>query len=139
MTRCVEYVIIRCKVICFTEGSDHVFEKNLLIPCLLDIYGELLTERKRELLDYYYEEDYSLSEISELTGISRQGVRDSLRKSAAELLEFEEKLRLYEKKTSLEQLIEQTRETLKSISDTEENKALISSVSTRLDAMEELL
>lgn len=139
MTRSVEYVIIRCKVICFTEGSDHVFEKNLLIPCLLDIYGELLTERKRELLDYYYEEDYSLSEISELTGISRQGVRDSLRKSAAELLEFEEKLRLYEKKTSLEQLIEQTRETLKNISDTEENKALISSVSTRLDAMEELL
>jgi len=116
-----------------------VFEKNLLIPCLLDIYGELLTERKRELLDYYYEEDYSLSEISELTGISRQGVRDSLRKSAAELLEFEEKLRLYEKKTSFEQLIEQTRETLKNISDTEENKALISSVSTRLDAMEDLL
>ena len=116
-----------------------MFEKNLLIPCLLDIYGELLTERKRELLDYYYEEDYSLSEISELTGISRQGVRDSLRKSAAELLEFEEKLRLYEKKTSLEKLIEQTRETLKSISDTEENKALISSVSTRLDAMEDLL
>lgn len=139
MTRCVEYVIIRCKVIYFTEGSDLVFEKNLLIPCLLDIYGELLTERKRELLDYYYEEDYSLSEISELTGISRQGVRDSLRKSAAELLEFEEKLRLYEKKTSLEQLIEQTRETLSQVSETVENKVLVASVSTRLDAMEELL
>ncbi len=116
-----------------------MFEKNLLIPCLLDIYGELLTERKRELLDYYYEEDYSLSEISELTGISRQGVRDSLRKSAAELLEFEEKLRLYEKKTSLEQLIEQTRETLSQVSETVENKVLVASVSTRLDAMEELL
>lgn len=139
MTRCVEYVIIRCKVIYFTEGSDLVFEKNLLIPCLLDIYGELLTERKRELLDYYYEEDYSLSEISELTGISRQGVRDSLRKSAAELLEFEEKLRLYEKKTSLEQLIEQTRETLSQVSETVENKVLVASVSTRLDAIEELL
>ena len=116
-----------------------MFEKNLLIPCLLDIYGELLTERKRDLLDYYYEEDYSLSEISELTGISRQGVRDSLRKSAAELLEFEEKLRLYEKKTSLEQLIEQTRETLSQVSETVENKVLVASVSTRLDAMEELL
>ena len=89
------YAIIQCKVIYFTESSDHVFEKNLLIPCLLDMYGELLTERKRELLDYYYEEDYSLSEISELTGISRQGVRDSLRKSAAELVEFESKLHLY--------------------------------------------
>ena len=130
---------MRCKVICFTEGSDHVFEKNLLIPCLLDIYGELLTERKHELLDYYYEEDYSLSEISELTGISRQGVRDSLRKSAAELVEYESKLRLYEKKTALRELIEQTRETLSLVTETDENKVLVASVATRLDALEELL
>ncbi|MBR6808388.1 MAG: DNA-binding protein [Clostridia bacterium] len=116
-----------------------MFEKNLLIPCLLDIYGELLTERKHELLDYYYEEDYSLSEISELTGISRQGVRDSLRKSAAELVEYESKLRLYEKKTALRELIEQTRETLSLVTETDENKVLVASVATRLDALEELL
>ena len=116
-----------------------MFEKNLLIPCLLDIYGELLTERKRERLDYYYEEDYSLSEISELTGISRQGVRDSLRKSASELVEFESKLKLYEKKTALEQLIAQMRETLEKISDSEENKASVVSVLTRLSAMEDVL
>lgn len=75
-----------------------MFSKNLLLPCLLDIYGALLTDRKRELLDYYYEEDYSLSEISELTGISRQGIRDSVKKSEALLLDYEEKLGLYAKK-----------------------------------------
>jgi len=79
-----------------------MFAKNLLLPCLYDIYGPLLTERKRELLDYYYEEDYSLSEISELTGISRQGVRDSVKKSETELMELEEKLQLYEKRSSAE-------------------------------------
>lgn len=75
-----------------------MFSKNLLLPCLLDIYGVLLTDRKRELLDYYYEEDYSLSEISELTGISRQGIRDSVKKGEALLIDYEEKLGLYAKK-----------------------------------------
>ncbi|MBQ7923264.1 MAG: DNA-binding protein [Clostridia bacterium] len=79
-----------------------IFEKNMQIPFLTDIYGELLSERKRELLDYYYNEDYSLSEISEITGISRQGIRDSVKKSEAELLEFEEKLCLLKRIRALE-------------------------------------
>ena len=57
-----------------------MFEKNMKFPILLDTYGSLLTDRKREILDYYYNEDYSLAEISEITGISRQGVRDSIKK-----------------------------------------------------------
>ena len=50
--------------------------KNLEIPFLLDFYGEMLTEKQRNCLAYYYEEDLSLSEIAENEGISRQGVRD---------------------------------------------------------------
>ena len=64
---------------------------------LLDTYGVLLTERKREILDYYYNDDYSLSEISELTGISRQGVRDSIKKSEEEIYGYEARLRVVEK------------------------------------------
>ena len=86
-----------------------MFEKNLLLPYLLDIYGSLLSERKKELLDYYYGEDYSLSEISELTGISRQGVRDSIKKSEAELLDIEDKLRLFEKRKKAESLIHEAK------------------------------
>jgi predicted DNA-binding protein YlxM (UPF0122 family) len=71
-----------------------IFEKNMKFPLLLDTYGPLLTDRKRELLDYYYNEDYSLSEISELTGISRQGVRELIKKAEEELNFYEQKLHL---------------------------------------------
>ncbi len=63
--------------------------KDMRFPLLLDAYGALLTERKRELLDYYYNEDYSLSEIAEITGLSRQGVRDGIRKAEEELRTLE--------------------------------------------------
>ena len=78
-----------------------IFEKNMKFPLLLDTYGSLLTDRKRELLDYYYNEDYSLSEISELTGISRQGVRDSIKKSEEEILKLESKLNIVQKNEEL--------------------------------------
>lgn len=74
-----------------------IFEKDMKFPLLLDIYGVLLSERKRELLELYFNEDYSLTEISELTGISRQGVRDSIRKSKDEISELESKLKIAEK------------------------------------------
>ena len=60
-----------------------IFEKDMTIPLLMDLYGQVLSERKRELLDYYYNEDYSLAEIAEITGISRQGIRESVKKSEA--------------------------------------------------------
>ena len=71
-----------------------IFVKDMRFPLLLDAYGALLTERKRELLEYYYNEDYSLSEIAELTGLSRQGVRDGIKKAEDELHTLEETLSL---------------------------------------------
>ena len=74
-----------------------MFEKNLEINYLLDFYGDVLSERKRGVLELYYNEDYSLSEIADEIGISRQGVRDIIKKSEDELIYLEEKLGLYEK------------------------------------------
>ncbi len=74
-----------------------MFSKDLRFPDLLDVYGDLLKEKKREILEYYYNDDFSLSEISELTGISRQGVRDSIKKSESELENYENSLHLLEK------------------------------------------
>ena len=74
-----------------------MFEKNLEINYLLDFYGEVLTDRKRGVLELYYNEDYSLSEIADEIGISRQGVRDIIKKSEDELIYLEEKLGLYKK------------------------------------------
>ena len=71
-----------------------MFEKNLTMGYLLDFYGDLLAERRRELMSLYYNEDYSLAEIAAEVGISRQGVRDLIKKAEEELLFFEEKLGL---------------------------------------------
>ncbi len=83
-----------------------VFMKNMKFPLLLDVYAVLLTERKREILDYYYNDDYSLSEIAELTGISRQGIRDSIKKSEEEINEYESKLKIVEKQEEASKLCE---------------------------------
>lgn len=78
-----------------------MFEKDLRISYLLDFYGDVLTERKKEVLDMYYNEDLSLAEIAEQIGISRQGVRELIKKAEDELLFLEEKLGLAKKMRAL--------------------------------------
>ena len=58
---------------------------------LLDFYGDLLTEKQRESLDYYYNDDLSLGEIAQEHGISRQGVWDNIRHAEASMRGIEEK------------------------------------------------
>ncbi len=69
-------------------------KKNLQISILLDFYKEMLTEKQTDAIDLYYNQDLSLSEISEHLNITRQGVRDSIKRGEKLLLELEEKLRL---------------------------------------------
>lgn len=78
-----------------------MFQKSLEIGYLLDFYGEMLNERRRTVLDMYYNEDMSLSEIAESLGITRQGVRDLIKKAGDELLLFEDKLGMAKKFRSL--------------------------------------
>ncbi len=66
----------------------------LEMSLLFDFYGETLTEKQRELFDLYYNEDLSLSEIAEHAGITRQGVRDSIKRAEHALHEMEDKLGL---------------------------------------------
>ena len=70
---------------------------NLEITMLLDIYGKILTEKQCDYLNYYYNDDLSLSEIAENEGITRQGVRDAIKRAEASLYDMESKLRLLEK------------------------------------------
>lgn len=87
-----------------------MFEKNLNIGYLLDFYGELLPERKRSVMDMYYNEDLSLAEIAAEIGISRQGVRDIIKKSEDELLFYENKLGLAGRLKSVESCASELRE-----------------------------
>ena len=66
-------------------------DSRLMQSMLLDFYGELLTEKQRECYDLHYNEDLSLSEIAEQSGISRQGVWDNIRRAEASLRQIEEK------------------------------------------------
>ena len=64
--------------------------KNLEISILLDYYGQMLTEKQLEVAQLYYNEDLSLAEIAQLANITRQGVRDSIKRAEHALREMEE-------------------------------------------------
>ena len=84
-----------------------MFEKNLNVAYLLDFYGEVLSERTRELLEMYYDNDMSLSEIADAVGISRQGARQAIKKGEEELRRLEEKLSLAAKHKTLKHRAEE--------------------------------
>ena len=72
-------------------------EKNVEISLLLSFYKNILTERQADTVDLYYNDDLSLSEVGAELGISRQGVRDNLKRSEAILYDVESKLGLVER------------------------------------------
>ena len=71
--------------------------KNYEIAILIDFYGEMLTAKQRDFLEYYYNDDLSLSEIAENEGITRQGVRDAIKRAEALLFDMESKLKFSKK------------------------------------------
>lgn len=90
--------------------------KDLEMGALLDFYGEVLTEKQREMLHQYYNDDFSLSEIGENFGITRQGARDAIKHGESTLLELEAKVgfaaryrRVQKTLDRLEQLVADTR------------------------------
>lgn len=64
--------------------------KDLSISTLLDFYGPFLSEKQRNLLYHYYNEDLSLSEIAENESITRQGVRDLIKRGELQLKKYEQ-------------------------------------------------
>ena len=63
--------------------------KDLQISFLLDFYGDMLTEKQREMITLYYNDDLSLAEIAEDQGITRQGVRDAIKRVEQQLTDME--------------------------------------------------
>ena len=90
-------------------------DKKIEISMLWQIYGALLTEKQKEYIDYYYNEDLSLSEIAENEEITRQGVRDIIKKGEKKLFEYEEKLLFMKKTINQEKLAQSILENLNKI------------------------
>ena len=81
-------------------------DKKVEISMLCDIYGKLLTEKQFEFINDYYNNDLSLSEIAENNNITRQAVRDIIKKGERKLFEYEEKLLFMKKIIKQEQKIQ---------------------------------
>lgn len=81
-----------------------MFEKDLSLSLLYDLYAPLLSEKKREVFEGYYLSDLSLAEIAQETGTSRQAVRELIRRTSDELCELEKALGLLAKRKRLREL-----------------------------------
>ena len=79
-------------------------EKLVEIGLLFEQYKMLLTDKQREIVSLYYNEDYSLGEISENLNVSRQGIYDTLKRSEKILKDYEAKLGLVKKSKEREKI-----------------------------------
>ncbi len=84
---------------------DKLMEKKLEYAVLFDAYGSLLTKKQREILNLYFFDDLSYTEIADLLSISKQAVHDAINKSLKKLNNFEENIGYINLKTKYEELI----------------------------------
>ena len=105
--------------------------KNLEISLLLDFYGDILTEKQRDVVELYYNEDLSLSEIAAHSGITRQGVRDSIKRAESVLLDLEERLGLARKFRQIQDGLDQIIRNAKQIGDYSSRYGISKEISER--------
>ncbi|MDF1506615.1 putative DNA-binding protein [Robertmurraya sp. DFI.2.37] len=74
-----------------------MLEKTTRINYLYDFYQSLLTPKQQSYMSLYYLDDFSLGEIADEYGVSRQAVYDNIKRTEAMLEEYEEKLLLFDK------------------------------------------
>lgn len=112
-------------------------EKFIEITYLFDFYQELLTEKQRELITEYYFNDLSLGELATMYNISRQSIFDTIKKAQQKLIDYENKLQLWEKYKKQEEVLVRLTVVLvdaeKSLDDN--GKQYISSIKELIDAL----
>lgn len=114
-------------------------EQRVEIGLLLDLYGNILTEKQRSAMDMYFQQDYSLSEIAENYNITRQAVRDSLLRAEAALYSTEEKLGLFKKFSSMKDALTKSYENASYVKDYAQRKLLPSDIIAALnDTMQQV-
>lgn len=105
---------------------------------LYDFYGALLTEKQRQVMALYHEENLSLSEIAQEFGVSRQAVHDTLKKAEQALSEYEEKLKLIEKFMKTEETISKIEEEIANLAATAKDKEIVRGLDNIKDIIEGL-
>lgn len=118
--------------------------KNLDIVLLADYYGEMLTENQRKFIEYYYSDDLSLSEIAQNEGITRQGVRDAVKRAEAQLYDMENKLGFAERSRRVNEVLDSIKQSTEAINNynmsislsREVNDAVVS-IKSAIDSLDE--
>ena len=113
---CNIFIVAVVKHLSFTEKEVPMKHDHLELCLLFDFYGEMLTDKQRELFDLYYNEDLSLSEIAEHAGITRQGVRDAVVRAEHMLTALEDKLHLVSRYGKIDQHVEALGQEIKMLS-----------------------
>ena len=103
------------------------------IALLLDFYGNALTEHQRQMAELYFQEDLSLAEIAEEIGITRQGVRDGLKKAEKALFGLEERLGIAARFLRQRKALEAAKEAAQRLPDSEEKAILLAAVDAALE------
>ncbi len=103
------------------------------ITLLLDFYGNALTERQRRTAELYFQEDLSLGEIAQMTGITRQGVRDGLKKAEKALFEYEENLGIAGRFLRQRKALEEALATAEALPDSDEKRQILSKIGAAID------
>ena len=97
-------------------------EKKIELGMLCEIYGNLLTEKQKEVINDYANQDLSLTEIAENNNITRQAVNDIVQKGETKLLEYEQKLGIMKKQLETEKQIQNILSELSKITDNSSDK-----------------
>ena len=90
-----------------TGNADEALKEIVELTRLYDIYGPLLSDHKKEIFESYVLDNFSLGEIAEQVGLSRQGVRDIVKRCSKELQDAEEKLGFLKKMDSITDRLEE--------------------------------
>ena len=121
------------------DKKDINLEQITEISQLFDLYGALLTEKKREVIRLYHEDNLSLAEIAEELGVSRAAVHDSLQSSEKALREYEEKLGMLADYKNRERLLEEIKKELTRIKDapgSDDNTSAVKRMTKIIETME---
>lgn len=113
-------------------------EEKVKVSMLCDLYGKLLTPKQFEFLNDYYNNDLSLSEIAENNQITRQAVRDNIKKGEKKLFEYEEKLSFMKRTLNQEKKIEKVLSELTKIQKNSSDKkveAILASIKKELNCL----
>lgn len=114
-------------------------ERKVEISMLLQIYGKLLTKKQQDVMNLYYNDDLSLSEIAEINKISRQGVNDIIKKGETNLLEYEKVLHIMKTTETNTKMIDSIIFELSKIDDNtskNELQKILNNVQKKLHSME---